>query len=507
MSGFLIPSRRGGARLFRALLKKELIENLNNFRFPLALVLCLVVIPLAFYVSQKNYSVRRQAYDGIISNYELSHHTVLDVMVSGASAYRPPAPLALFAVGIEPLLPTAVETQGYVNLESRVRAVNSRRLGSPFSLLFGGLDLAFIVSTVMAILVMIFSFNSVAGERERGTLAQIMSNSVPRPAILAAKIAAGWFLLSVSFLAGILVGLIITSVSGFSPLRVSGQIIPFSIGIGISLVFLLVTYCFGVMISSVSQSSISAMVTLLTFWVVLAMLIPKGSVAIARLICPAKSQQIVDLEKNQVRLQIDRELRAAIQRQTLTSPGIKDMSYEEYAKARPNTDPAVAAFEQVQKKIRDGFKQKLDIELEKIDSDYERQKSARAMLARNLSRISPVSCLVNIFTELAGTGLIEREQWKNTRSRLQQIVYREITSKVEVVEFQKNEPNVLAGVRENNLDRDAPAPSVPPLPTPLSTTVAAVWVDLVLLFIFGVLFFAGAYVAFLTYDVRYSGSN
>ena len=32
--------------------------------------------------------------------------------------------------------------------------------------------------------------------------------------------------------------------------------------------------------------------------------------------------------------------------------------------------------------------------------------------------------------------------------------------------------------------------------------LAAVWVDLVLLGVYGVLFFAGAYVAFLRYDLR-----
>jgi hypothetical protein len=37
---------------------------------------------------------------------------------------------------------------------------------------------------------------------------------------------------------------------------------------------------------------------------------------------------------------------------------------------------------------------------------------------------------------------------------------------------------------------------------PLEKRLAAVWVDLVLLGIYGLLFFVGAYVSFLGYDVR-----
>jgi ABC-type transport system involved in multi-copper enzyme maturation permease subunit len=501
MAGFLAQRHRNEERLFGVLFKKELMENIHNYRFLLALTLCLVIIPLGFYVAQKDYAARRQAYEHILGSYEQSHKTIFEVMFSGAAAFRPPAPLALLSAGIEKVLPNSVETRGYVSQESRVQDNNTRRLDSPFASLFGGFDLAFIISTVMTVLVMIFTFNAVAGERERGTLAQVMSNPVPRPTVIAAKLAAGSSLLAFALLAGTLAGSLLTAALDLDPFRQQNTVGPFLIAIGISVVFLFVMYNFGLLISSLSRSSISAMVNLLFCWVVLAMLVPKASVAVARLLRPVQSQEIIDLEKSQVRLQLDRELHAAVQNQTLSTPGIKDMSYEEYARARPSTNPAVAGFEESQKKMRDEFKKRLNAELDKIDADYERQKIAQAAVARNLSRISPISCLVHVLTELAGTGFVEVEQWRNTRSRLQQIIDREITSKMRIVEFQKDKDKVLAGISEE-LDRNAPAPAVLPLPIRLAKVMASISIDLLLLMVYGVIFYAGAYVSFLRYDVR-----
>ncbi|HSQ79378.1 MAG TPA: hypothetical protein VLN41_02190, partial [Candidatus Bathyarchaeia archaeon] len=58
--------------MFRVLYLKELRENVQNYRFLLALVLCVVVIPLGFYVSQKDYEARRQAYDQTVRDYDQS---------------------------------------------------------------------------------------------------------------------------------------------------------------------------------------------------------------------------------------------------------------------------------------------------------------------------------------------------------------------------------------------------------------------------------------------------
>jgi len=484
--------------MFKILFHKEIAENIHNYRFLLALVLCLVIIPLGFTVSQKDYTARRQAYDETVRDYDQTRATVIDLMSNGGAAFRPPSPLGLLSGGVEAVLPNSVETRGFITESgAEVSFNNTKRLDNPFMSLFGRLDLTFIVTTVLAVLVMIFTFNAVAGEKERRTLAQVMANSVPRPTVITAKMAAGSSLLAAAFLAGMAAGILITVALGQNPFAQPGTLAPFAIGTGVSLVFLLVFYNLGLLVSALTRSSVSAMVALLSVWVALAMILPKGSIVFAKLILPVKSQQVMDLEKSQARLQSDREFYADLGRLTKSTPGIKDMSMDEYFKARRAKNQAVEAFEKVQTERKAEFTARLNTELDKIDAEFERQRGRQAALARNFSRLSSVSCFIHVMAELAGTGFAEESAWRETRSRFKQMLDREIAPMMRMYTF----GNVSYG-GDRNLDRKAPAPKLPAEPVPLETRLAAVWVDLALLGIYGILFFAGAYVAFLRYDVR-----
>jgi ABC-type transport system involved in multi-copper enzyme maturation permease subunit len=483
--------------MFTVLCAKELRENIKNSRFLLALLLCLVLIPLGFTVSQKDYAERRKAYDQTVRDYEQSRQTAVDLWSNGGSAFRPPSPLSLLSGGVETVLPSSVETRGYISEQgARVQFNTSRRVDNPFTGLFGRLDLAFVVSTILAVLVLIFTFNAVAGEKERRTLAQVMANPVPRPTVIAAKMAAGSLLLAAAFLAGTAAGLLLITALGLSPFSQPGTALPFALAVGVSLLFLLVFYNLGLLVSSSSRSPASAMITLLAVWVSLAMVLPKASVVAARFLLPVKSQQVVDLEKSQVRSQFNRELDGALRDLARSTPGVKDMSLKEYFTQKHANNPVIAAFEKAQAERRAEFAARLNAALDRVDAEFERQRGRQAALARNLSRLSPVSCFVHVLAELAGTGFAEEKAWRDTRSRFKQILDREIAPKTGSITF----GNVTWG--NMDIDRNAPAPKLPAEAVPLERRLGAVWVDLVLLAIYGLLFFSGAHVSFLRYDVR-----
>ena len=484
--------------MFKVLFKKELLENVLNYRFLLALVLCLVIIPLGFIVNQREYKERRQVYEETVRDYEQAHPIIWNVLRDGGAAFRPPSPLSFLSGGVEMVLPTSVESRGLITDQgAEVQFNNVRRVDNPFIWLFGRLDLTFIVSTVLSVLVMLFAFNAVVGEKERRTLAPIMANSVARPIVIVAKLASGSALLAASFIAGTLAGVLLTSILGLSPFSDRATWAPFGIAIGVSLLFLLVFYSFGLLISSLSRSSVSALVALLSAWVAFAMVLPKGSIVAAKLLLPIKSQQVVDLQKDQVRFQSSNEFGAAVFKLSETMPGVKDIPSADFSKQWEAKNPAVAAYEKAQLQIKNEINARLNSELDKIDSEFERQKGRQAALARNLARLSPVSCLIHILTELAGTGFTEEKQWQETRSHFKQILDREIANKEWSLIFKDT---YLSGY--GDIDAKGPAPKLPPESTTLEKRLAAVWIDLALLGIYGILFFAAAYVAFLRYDVR-----
>jgi ABC-type transport system involved in multi-copper enzyme maturation permease subunit len=396
------------------------------------------------------------------------------------------------------LLPTSVESRGFITDQgAEVQFNNVRRIDNPFTWLFGRLDLTFLVSTVLSVLVMLFAFNAVVGEKERRTLAPIMANSVARPMVIVAKMASGSTLLAVSFIAGTLAGVLLTSILGLSPFSDPATWAPFGIAVGVSLLFLIVFYSFGLLISSLSRSSISALVALFSAWVAFAMILPKGSVVVAKLLMPIKSQQVIDLQKDQVRFQSSNEFGAAVYKLYETMPGVRDFPANDFLNQRKAKNPAADAYEKAQFQIKNEITARLNSELDKIDAAFERQKGHQAALARNLARLSPVSCLVHILTELAGTGFTEEKQWRETRSHFKQLLDREIANK----EWSLIVKDMYYS-GTGNIDAKGPAPKLPPESTTLEMRLASVWIDLVLLGVYGILFFAGTYVAFLRYDVR-----
>jgi hypothetical protein len=179
-----------------------------------------------------------------------------------------------------------------------------------------------------------------------------------------------------------------------------------------------------------------------------------------------------------------------------TTPIIKDMSLDDYMKASREKNAAVEAYEKAQDKLNDESRARLEDELDRIDADFELRKGRQAAVARTIARLSPMSCLVHVLTELAGTGFAEERAWRETRARFKQTIDRELSSKMEMRRFGQ------LSYGGGDIDRNAPAPKFPPEVVTLEKRLATVWVDLALLGIYGILFFAGAYVAFLRYDVR-----
>jgi hypothetical protein len=61
---------------------------------------------------------------------------------------------------------------------------------NPLMAALNSIDVIAIVQVVLGLLVLLFAYDVISGEREQGTLAQALANSVPRHAILATALAA-----------------------------------------------------------------------------------------------------------------------------------------------------------------------------------------------------------------------------------------------------------------------------------------------------------------------------
>jgi ABC-type transport system involved in multi-copper enzyme maturation permease subunit len=479
---------------FGTIFRKELLENIRNQRFLLALGLCVILIPLGFAVQYTDYAAKDAAYRDAVRTFEEGHKMLSDFMQS-ASIFRPPSPLTPLSAGVEALLPTSIDTVGSVGGNGPTLGyANTGGLGDPFRFLYGPLDLATIAAVVLSILAVLFTFNGVSGEKERRTLAQVFSNSVPRSTLITAKMAAAFVLIAAAFLVGLLLGALTLALQGFEVWAKTATLVPFLIAAGLSLVYIFVLVNLGLLVSTRSRSSLSAIVTLVMAWVALFMLVPKAAIIASKVARPVKSQQVVDLEKGQVRAQLEKEGDGEIDKLRKTMPGIKDMTIDAFFKAQRGKNPLIDEYQKKQDEIQSSSRERIDAEMAKLDAFYGTQRDGQTRLARNLSRLSPVSCFLHGVTEIAGTGLAEVGRLKENKRAFASFLENEISRKMKMLRF--------GNLDMSDFDRETPAPKLVYREGTLRDALPGVWPDMALLVFYGILFLAGAYVSFLRYDLR-----
>ena len=100
--------------MFKTIVIKEFQENIRDSRFVVAMLLCMIIIPLGFFINAKDYQAKEQNDRDSVRLYDDSHKMVIDVMRLGGAAFRPSSPLSMLSGGVEHLLPTSVETVGYI---------------------------------------------------------------------------------------------------------------------------------------------------------------------------------------------------------------------------------------------------------------------------------------------------------------------------------------------------------------------------------------------------------
>lgn len=139
------------------------------------------------------------------------------------------------------------------------------------------LSWSFIVSMFLSFITLLLAFDSISGEKEDRTLSLIFSNPVPRRTFLCSKLLSIVSVVGGMMLVGILVSLLILTVSG--QMVMSGMFLCETAGfILISLLFITTFAVFGLLSSAVTRYSNVSLLISLCFWLFSAVIIPNTSV-------------------------------------------------------------------------------------------------------------------------------------------------------------------------------------------------------------------------------------
>jgi len=486
--------------MLKTLIRKEITETILDLRFWVVTVLFLILIPLGMYVSRIDYERR-------LANYQQEHQMYLQHYGKNvgpsveAQGFRPPSMLSIFALGLDPFMPDKAIT----SRSGLVRPAKEPGIDNPESLLFGKADYLFNVSFIVSLASLIFTFNRISGEREKGTLRLMISGSIRRGEILLAKIVGNYLVLLAPFIIALLAALIILNTSSDVSFSSTGFWPALLVIILITLLFILVMVSLGICVSTLTRGSMGSIMMLFLVWVMAVLGIPKMSPMIAEAVYPIESRNVVNLAQTIAREDIEREFnekksdmfKRCRSEFGITHGGISSNPRDETEKkAYAKYDREVVALEnECQRRIADAIR--------KLEQDYINKRNVQASLAVNLSRISPVSCYTYLISGLAKTGPAEPDKFTDNAERYQEQVKAAIYDNWILKTYRLGGSSASSSDVIEGFDRSkASIPDMKYEYTTMTEVLRAGWIDILLLFVFNILFFAVAFWRFNKYDVR-----
>jgi len=269
--------------------RKEFLLNLVNFRFIAGFILCFILSVLSAWILTQDYAERIEEYSSDVQRHREQLEKAKVYSEVRVTVDKRPEPLGLLCEGVEKYLNNTVTvSHGQVPVAS-----SSAGQGNPLMAGLASLDLALIVRVIFSLLALLFVYDSISGERERGTLSLLMSNPVPRHQVLLGKYLGIIISLFVPILCSMLAGALIILLSPAVKLSFSDGIRFVLISLA-SLLYVSVFCSMGILVSSRCGRSKTSLMFLLFFWVTLTFLIPKSSAYIASYMRPVNSMDVVN---------------------------------------------------------------------------------------------------------------------------------------------------------------------------------------------------------------------
>ena len=460
--------------------KRELYDNLNSLRFALATVLLLGLMLTNAVVHLREQPARIQRYLTSVTDarnaLEARADSLYELAQKGpGKLHKKPSALHFCAEGGDPFLSGAVESHHYFWEYGYLKSFWQMRYPAATPNLTNirpdvtKIDWAFVIGYVLSLIALLFTFDSVAGERERGTLRLMLANSVPRHTVLVGKFLGALMSISIPFALAVLINLLVLSTSSTVYLSADawGRL---GIIFFIALLYTCLFLALGLLVSTRVQRSAVSLVMLLLTWVTLVVFMP----SVLALIASGFSSP---MSKDELRIR---------QKQ------IKDKHVREYQRvfSRPNSEPLQAGSKYVTQEAA---------EQERLVEERLNEQVSQVQYARSITRISPTAILQHLIESFAGTGLERHLQFLENAQRYAS-EYRKF-----VVDADRGDPASLhlIGVRRAMSQKPVSPESIPIFEDTISLSkdFNTAVIDLLLLMLFFVVLLSGAYLAFVRVEV------
>jgi len=465
---------------------KEVLENILSLRFTLSLLLSTILFVVCGYVFVNGYQEQSKDYwkktNENLSALRDESSQLYKVAFYEQGIYSKPKPLGVCAEGDEKSLPNFFAVNAFTTDFPRTRGQANFALGR-----FSNVDWVLIISLILSFAAMVFTYDTIYGEKEAGTLRMVLANTIPRHKVLLGKYLGAMFTLAIPLLTGMLVSLIIVvfskdvALSGDEWLKILAIVL-------VSLLYLSIFILLGLFVSSRTGHSANSMAILLLVWVVSVILLPSFCRIIFDVTCEEPTQEELQRRLNETQEEIWNNSDRYGKNAGSMSNNLSDAINNPPARAR------------LQNALRDAANQ--------LREDHHNKLLAQAFGRRNFASVSPAVIYQRACEAFAGTG-IDRcvhlyKQVNRYGSDLKEFIRSrdiEDPQSLHLIGPERNMAYSWRAISHNPVGFDT-VPKFQERDLPLGQSLKlAVW-DIGLLALFNLVFFAAAFVSFLRYDVR-----
>lgn len=483
--------------MFWQIAKREIYDNMTSLRFSFTVILLVLLMILnALTFLTKSYKENIESYrkntSSALERLKGNCSSVYKLVLEGpGDLYKEPSPLIFCADGGEENIPDHATGRssgwgwGWGRNGFHYRAEGFWRMDYPSSdrnlknimPRYLKTDWAFIIGLLVSFAGILFTFDAISGERERGTLRLVLACSVSRSSVILGKFIGAFISVMLPLAMAILLNLLIINISGAAQLSTAhwGRIGMIAL---ISAIYVAIFICLGIFISSRFSRSSTSLLTLLLIWVIFVVLMPSilGSISSGLKKVPSKD------EISRRKQSINEDLWKRYESRGLFK----------IAPSRENPDMgALTLWAECLNEERQTY--------EKIEDENLNAQLAQIQLARQITRISPTAIYRYALESMSDTGFQRHHKFIASVRAYRDRFWEYIKS-----EDQKDRSSLhVYFVREGISDKQASFDNAPRFTESLTLAGALqdALLDIAILTLFAVLFFMAAYISFIKASV------
>ena len=397
--------------MLTAIVKRECLDHLLSLRFSFALVLVVVLMVLnALGFAGGTYSYKRDRYLEKVQAQQETLRANADrlwqLAVRGpGDLHKKPSQLMFCAAEADHALPNRVGAYNMTEGTYKIKIYgiwvlsflgshsfqDSLRRTAQQLLSVQAIDWVFIIGGVLSLVALLFTFEAIVGEKERGTLKLVMAQSLPRHTLLLGKFLGAMLVLTLVMVLGVVVNLLLVLSLSEANLG-AGETAKLVGMVGLALLYLSIFVSLGLWVSARSSSARASLVSVLLLWTCTTLIWPQtGGVLAARLL-QNKSQSATPVIYKKDKM-------------VMESPTISKMNLLAAKLTRRNlkNPEKVQPFAEAIRTDRRAVQQ--------VEDEILADQLNQAEFARNLVRLSPMGCFQYGMEALAGTGLARHKSF------------------------------------------------------------------------------------------------